>query len=69
MPHPMMPAADVHASYARLLNHLPGLVYRCKIVKDYNYILEVASQGSYDLLGLTPEEMVRESWNTNERMM
>lgn len=69
MPHPMMPAADVHASYARLLNHLPGLVYRCKIVKDYNYILEVVSQGSYDLLGLTPEEMVRESWNTIERMM
>lgn len=61
--------SDVQASFARLLHHLPGLAYRCRIHENYSYTLEFASFGSYSLLGLTPEEMVRDNWNTIERMM
>lgn len=60
---------DVHASYIRLLNHLPGIVYRCKITDDFNYILEFASNGSRALLGMEPEELAHGNRNTFERMM
>lgn len=62
-------AQDVHASYFRLLNHLPGMAYRCKIIEDFNYILEFASRGSSALLDMTPEELVSGKSNTIEKMM
>lgn len=71
-----MPSAtpDVRESYFRLLNHIPGLVYQCRILPPaadagHDYVLEFASKGCYDMLGLTPEEMVGGNWNTVERMM
>ncbi|MCH5276787.1 MAG: sigma 54-interacting transcriptional regulator [Desulfovibrionaceae bacterium] len=66
--------SDVRESYFRLLNHIPGLVYQCRILPPespgagHSYVLEFASSGCYDLLGLTPEDMLRNSWNTIERM-
>lgn len=57
------------ATFLRFLNHLPGLAYRCKINNDYSEsVLEFASSGSIDLLGMTPEELVRDNFNTFERM-
>ena len=40
----------------RLVENLPGLAYRCK--HDADWTLEFASQGSTDLLGYTPDELV-----------
>ncbi len=60
--------------YERLLDHMPGLVYRVRIIPDpsarygYSHVLEMASKGCYELLGMTPEEMVRNKWNTLDRM-
>lgn len=80
MNHPPLPRSlDVHRSHERLLNNLPGLVYRCRITHGesskssnfpnyYTYILEFVSKGSYELLGLTPDEMLGSSLNTIERM-
>lgn len=57
------------ATFLRFLNHLPGLAYRCRINNDYSEsVLEFASQGSVGLLGMTPEELVRDNFNTFERM-
>ncbi|NJB66501.1 PAS domain S-box-containing protein [Desulfobaculum xiamenense] len=53
---------------ARLLHNLPGMAYRCRIDADLNNTLEFASRGSLELLGFTPDEMVRDNWNTIERM-
>lgn len=63
------PVAHFQASFSRLLNHLPGLVYRCKIYNNLEYSLIFCSMGSYDLLGVTPEEMLRGNMNAIERMM
>ena len=70
-----VPGLAVEESYVRLLNHLPGLAYRCRVVhpaptgtERLEYILEFASKGSYDLLGIPSEMMVRNNYNTIERM-
>lgn len=69
------PELTVQESYSRLLNHLPGLVYRCRVVgsaagsERIEYVLEFASRGSFDLLGIPAEDMVRHNFNTIERMM
>ncbi len=61
--------------YERLVNRIPGMVYRVRIVPNpadeygYAYVFEMASNGSQELLGLTPEEMVRDKWNTLQRMI
>lgn len=52
----------------KLLNRLPGLVYRCKIEENFALTLEYASAGSESLLGIPAEEMVAKRWNTIERM-
>lgn len=71
----MVITPDLRESYARLLNHIPGLVYQCRVLPPpapgakHDYVLEFASKGSDALLGLTPEEMVGGNWNTVERMM
>ena len=60
--------ARVISRLQKLLNRLPALVYRCRIVGDEQYVLEYASKGSIDLLGLTPESLVEGQVNTIERM-
>lgn len=70
-----VPGLTVQESYSRLLNHLPGMAYRCRVIKNaadsehIEYILEFASRGSFDLLGIPAEDMVRHNFNTIERMM
>lgn len=71
-----VPGLAVEESYVRLLNHLPGLVYRCRVThtapeeaEHIEYMLEFSSKGSYHLLGISAEEMVENNCNTIERMM
>lgn len=59
---------EVEGSLARLLNHLPGMAYRCT-VNDYDYTMMFVSNGSTALLGLTPLAIMAEPVNTVERMM
>ena len=70
------PGLAVEESYVRLLNPLPGLAYRCRVGRTdpivserLEYTLEFVSKGSYDLLGIPAEDMVRNNNNTIERMM
>ncbi len=58
----------VQARLDKLLNRLPGLVYRCKIEEGFTFRLEYASAGSENLLGIPASEMVDKRWNTVERM-
>ena len=62
------PGLAVEESYVRLLNHLPGLAYRCRVGRAdpivserLEYTLEFVSKGSYDIsLGIPAEDMVQE---------
>lgn len=74
--NPVMDALQTHkdnervtARLEKLLNRLPGLVYRCKIHEDFSMVLEYASKGSENLLGIPAEEMLAQRWNTIERMI
>ena len=58
----------VKARLEKLLNRLPGLVYRCRIEEGFQLTLEYASSGSENLLGIPAEDMVEKRWNTIERM-
>ncbi|MEG6503602.1 hypothetical protein V6C07_11240 [Desulfovibrio sp. 1214_IL3152] len=56
---------NVEKSYRRLLNRLPGMAYRCRILGDTRdekknliYELEFVSRGCYDLLGITAGDML-----------
>ena len=67
--NPIAPEGSWQATFLRMLNHLPGMAYRCRINNDYTTsALEFASKGSLELLGMTPEELVRDNLNTIERM-
>ena len=72
---PPVPPINVEKSYRRLLNHLPGMAYRCRVLNidapesDYlQYELEFVSRGSYELLGVPAEDMVLDHHNTIELM-
>lgn len=60
--------ARVEARLDKLLNILPALVYRCRILDNYQYVLEYASKGSEALLGLKPAELTLGGTNFIERM-
>lgn len=59
---------EVEASHARLLNHLPGMAYRCVVERSYEYRMVFASKGSERVLGMTVDEVMRNPTNTVERM-
>ncbi|MBQ7606597.1 MAG: sigma 54-interacting transcriptional regulator [Desulfovibrionaceae bacterium] len=66
------PAREISTvQFEKLLDRLPGMIYRCKIenLQTLNLILEYASLGSDYLLGIPAKEMVSKHWNTIERMM
>lgn len=67
--NPIAPEGSWQATFLRMLNHLPGMAYRCRINHDYtSSVLEFASKGSIELLGMTPEELVKDNLNTIECM-
>ena len=47
---------EVEASHARLLNHLPGMAYRCVVERSYEYRMVFASKGFF-LLGLQRQNL------------
>ena len=67
---------SVEESYHRLLAHIPGMAYRCRVdkVKDCNglfhfeYEIVFASEGSYELLGISADDFVGMGQNVVERM-
>jgi transcriptional regulator with PAS, ATPase and Fis domain len=66
MQHRVRQAED---SLARLLNHLPGMAYRCRVLPGFDYVLEFVSKGCESLLRMTPEAMLETRSNVIEQMM
>jgi len=66
----------VEESYQRLLSHLPGMAYRCRVDRvlesdgrlHFEYELEFVSEGSLELLGIGSSAMVGRGQNVIERM-
>lgn len=63
-------------SHTRLLNHIPGLVYRCSIEpqegvenEKYQYTLTFVSKGAHDLLGIHAKDLMGKNSNVFESMM
>lgn len=62
MTHEFLPS--VEESYHRLLEHIPGMAYRCRVEKargseqGFEYVLEFVSRGSFDLLGIPAGDMI-----------
>lgn len=59
-----------------VFDHIPGMFYRCRIypsqdnnMYNYTFTLDFVSNGSYDLIGFTPKEMLKSGWNAIERLM
>lgn len=48
--------AEAERFQRSLVASMPGMVYRCR--NDGNWTMEFASEGSRDLLGMTPDELV-----------
>jgi len=59
---------EMEASHTRLLNHLPGMAYRCVVERNYEYRMVFASRGSERVLGMTVDELLRDPTNTVELM-
>ncbi len=59
---------EMEASHTRLLNHLPGMAYRCVVERNYEYRMVFVSKGSERILGMTVEEVMNYPTNTVERM-
>ncbi len=59
---------EVEASHARLLNHLPGMAYRCVIERNHEYRMVFTSRGCERILGMTVQEVMDNPTNTVERM-
>ena len=72
MAHEFLPS--VEESYHRLLEHIPGMAYRCRVEKargseqGFEYVLEFVSRGSFDLLGIPAGDMIEQNQNVIERM-
>ncbi len=58
----------VENKFSRLLDHLPGMAYCCRILDGETFVLEFVSEGCRELLGYAAEELLREKHNTLERM-
>ena len=63
--------AEVEGSLARLLNHLPGVAYRCEVKEGegYIYTLVFISRHCKTILELEPEEVYEDPTNIIELMM
>lgn len=59
---------DAEGILARLLNHLPGTAYRCRVEEGYEYFLEFVSKGCEVMMGMAPDEFLKGRVNVIERM-
>ncbi len=60
---------QAEGSLARLLNHLPGMAYRCRITPSFDYMLEFISKGCEAMLHMTPDAILEARTNIIEQMM
>ncbi len=60
---------QAEGSLSRLLNRLPGMAYRCRVSRDFDYILEFVSKGCETMLGMGSEEVLAAHTNIIEQMM
>ncbi len=60
--------ARVQSRIERIVNRLPGLVYRCRIEEGFQMVLEYASSGSMALIGIPREELMETRANIIEQM-
>ncbi len=58
----------MEASLERMLNHLPGLAYRCTVDRDYEYTMVFVSKGCETLIGVGRDEIMRHPSNVIESM-
>lgn len=56
--------ARINRQLSTLLSNLPGIAYRCK--DDEDWTAEFVSEGSYDLLGYTAEELTSGTVDMND---
>lgn len=61
--------ARAEESLARLINHLPGTAYRCRVNPGYDYVLEFISKGCQSMLDMSPDEVLGARTNIIEQMM
>lgn len=61
--------ARAEGSLERLLNHLPGMAYRCRVTPGFDYVLEFVSKGCHQLMMQPPERFVEAPDNVIEKMM
>jgi hypothetical protein len=46
------------------VGRLPGVVYRCRVEENYNYILDYVNQKTTDISGISPELLTRRRQNS-----
>ncbi len=59
---------EVEASHSRLLNHLPGMAYRCMVEGNNEFQMVFTSKGCEKILGMTVDEVMSNPTNIVERM-
>jgi transcriptional regulator with PAS, ATPase and Fis domain len=60
---------QAEGSLARLLNHLPGVAYRCRVAPGFDYMLEFISKGCEAVFRMSPQAMLETRSNIIEQMM
>lgn len=69
-------AFSAEDSYARLISHIPGLVYRCRVEKvtdtggttHFEYTLDFVSDGCRELVGMSPRQLLETNDNIFEKI-
>lgn len=61
--------SQAQESLIRMLNHLPGMAYRCRASEDLRYRLTFSSKGAETMLNMTGKEILEEKTNVVERLM
>ena len=56
-------------SLVRMLNHLPGTAYRCRVDRAFQYRLIFLSKGAEALFGMRPQDMLDANTNVIESLM
>lgn len=61
--------SQARESLIRMLNHLPGTAYRCRVSHDFKYRLTILSKGAEEMFGMRPRDMLEANSNVIESLM
>lgn len=61
--------SQAQESLVRLLNHLPGTAYRCRVSSGFQYRLVFLSKGAESMFGMAAQDMVNTNSNIIESLM